>query len=151
MKYYYIIPICLVIILLFIIAIILLSFFQKHVDTKIIMSGGNIYKKFPQVAVMNNYVLSKYSLEDFVYLEKTDGVHVNLLIKNDKLQHIKEYNNIYNKYTILDAELYNDKYYIFDGCTIEGKDISELNYIDRMESIHIFVYFPFYQYNSIHY
>lgn len=136
---YYIIPICLVIILLFIIAIILLSVFQNRSDTKIIMSGGNVYKKFPQVAVMNNYILSKHNLDDFVYLEKTDGVHVNLLIKNDKLQHIKEYNNVYNKYTILDAELYNDKYYIFDGCTIDGKDISELNYIDRMESIRKYV------------
>ena len=114
------------------------------------MSGGydnkfnnlKVPKRFPQVGVMTNRVLKTHQLKDFVILDKTDGLHVNLAfiggwmcsIKNGRLSMISEYKDTKFKYTILDGEYYEDNntYYIFDACRINDIDISKNGFIERM-------------------
>ncbi len=116
---------------------------QKDIITEFIKK---IYFKFPQVGVLNNDILRKHELNEFVYLDKTDGLHVNVLLFDNKIYTIK--NNDYaeliindkkyssdnkNKISILDGELYNDNIFIFDACYINDEDITNKNYIERMK------------------
>lgn len=123
--------------------------------TNYTLTGGNtledevdIPKRFPQVGVLTNRILKQYKLNEFVVLAKTDGIHVNLAflgnymysIKDGKLNKIKQFNDTFN-YTILDGEYYEDtkKYYIFDACRVDGNDISNFNYKERMARAKSFV------------
>ena len=101
-----------------------------------------INKPFPQVGVLTNNILRSNELKDFVYLDKTDGLHVNIAliynmlcyIKRGKLEKVDIIKDFNTKLTILDGEYYEDKnYYIFDAVLIDGKDISDLLFIDRMK------------------
>lgn len=106
----------------------------------------NINFKFPQVGILNNNILNKYELKKFVYLDKTDGLHVNIILYDNKIYTVK--NNEYKelkidggfyelkenkKISLLDGELYENNIYIFDACFINGIDIMKSNYINRME------------------
>lgn len=111
-------------------------------------------KYFPQVSVLTNRILKETPLDKFVWLEKTDGTHYNILIYDNKMYYIRkhkenstdvsirnaDYDIIYIKdvslnqgLTILDTELYNNKYYVFDASMIENNDISSQGYIERMK------------------
>ena len=114
---------------------------------------------FPQVGVLTNRILQTTPLENFVWLEKTDGLHCNLMIKDNILYNIRRYDAYKDKnssycldkikeleisdktsgQSILDTELYKDKYYVFDASMIENEDISELNFIERMKKAEDFV------------
>ena len=101
-----------------------------------------IPKRFPQVGVLTNDIIHKIPIEQFVWLEKTDGEHVNVIIFNKRAYTLdKEHQPVQlpiaiktnsEKQTILDTELYKGKYYIFDASMIDDQDISELSYITRM-------------------
>ena len=43
-----------------------------------------IPKRFPQVGVLTNDIIHKIPIEQFVWLEKTDGEHVNVIIFNKR-------------------------------------------------------------------
>ena len=130
-----------------------------------ILIGGNdkfeLPKRFPQVGVLTNKIFNTYSLDDFVWLEKTDGEHINLLIYDKELYYVNYGNKelLKNKYnnnilintidnikeslpetiSLLDCELYNDKLYIFDACIIDNIYIDELNFIERMNKVKDFI------------
>lgn len=104
--------------------------------------GMIVPKSFPQVGVLTNEILYKTPLEDFYWLEKTDGEHANLIIFSNTLYSVVhgrvvsllQLPNIFSKQTILDTEHYNNKWYIFDSPMIENKDISTLTFKERMEA-----------------
>ena len=110
-------------------------------------AGIFIPKSFPQVGVVTNHLLQTTPLESFVWLEKTDGLHSNIAIANNSIYVYKhgkpeevEKLDIQTKgQSILDTELYEGKYYVFDASMIEGKDISQSHYIERMEAAKIFL------------
>ena len=106
-----------------------------------------IPNNFPQVGVLTNKILQTVPLENFVWLEKTDGLHCNLIIfnntlyvvhKND-LDKVKDLNIKSTGQTVLDTELYEGKYYVFDASMIENEDISTLGFIDRMKKAEEFI------------
>lgn len=105
---------------------------------------SNLPKHFPQVSVLTNYITQKVPSENFVWLEKTDGLHNNIIIENNKvysivngspqiISEIELNSSEFLKRTILDTELYNGKYFIFDCAMIEGEDISGKFFKERME------------------
>lgn len=110
-------------------------------------AGIFIPKSFPQVGVVTNHLLQTTPLESFVWLEKTDGLHSNIAIANNSIYVYKhgkpeevEKLDIQTKgQSILDTELYKGKYYVFDASMIEGIDISQSHYIERMEAAKIFL------------
>ena len=111
-------------------------------ESKIIIPNS-----FPQVGVLTNEILYKTPLSDFVWLEKTDGQHYNLIIFDNKLyavihgklEELSKISTTFAKQTILDAELYNNKFYIFDCPMIDNKDISEQPFTARMEAVNQFI------------
>ena len=111
------------------------------------VKGMIIPQSFPQVGVLTNEILYKTPLTDFVWLEKTDGQHYNLILFNDKLYavvhgEVKEHSTLpinCAHQTILDTEFYNDKFYIFDCPMVEGKDISESSFVERMSAADSFI------------
>ena len=97
----------------------------------------------PQVSVLTNKVLQTIDLNNFVYLEKTDGLRTLIIYDNSTFYSyrakeglIKLFEN--DKYkgitTIFDTELFNNVYYIFDAYYL-NTDIRELDYINRMNLI----------------
>lgn len=104
-----------------------------------------IPQKFPQVGVLTNNIIYNTPLSDFVVLEKTDGLHANIIIKYDHIYVIKfgqaeqlptRLTESFEQQTILDTELYNDKYYIFDCPQIDGVDINNQPFTERMNKCH---------------
>lgn len=102
---------------------------------------------FPQVGVLTNEVIHKFGPESFVWLEKTDGEHKNIIIFKDKIYHVTfnalnvlptVLNDSY-AFTVLDSELYKDMYYIFDAAYVEGVDVSKLPFIERMDAADKFI------------
>ena len=110
------------------------------------LSQLSIPSKFPSVGVLTNEILYRTPLTEFVYLEKTDGLHTNIILFNDKIYDlrfgtanvIKTLANTY-KLSIIDTELYNGMYYVFDASTVDNLDISNKSYIERMETISAFI------------
>ena len=110
------------------------------------LSGGNevenIPPSFPQVSVLTNSIIQTIPKSSFVWLEKTDGMHNNIIIENNKAYSIIKGKPTYLfdisgdkfiKRSILDTEFYQGKYYIFDAAMIDGEDISMKYFIDRMD------------------
>ena len=101
-------------------------------------------RKFPQVGVLTNEILYRTPLSEFVYLEKTDGLHANLILTSTTIYTVRPPSTIESSVslprltspitgqTILDCELYGSKYYIFDCPKIEDVDISKLKFTERI-------------------
>lgn len=113
------------------------------------MSGGNdvildnIPSSFPQVSVLTNNIIQTIPKGSFVWLEKTDGLRNVIIIENNKVYSIVKGspNFLFNiegdkfiRRSILDTEFYQGKYYIFDAVMINGEDISDKFFIDRMDN-----------------
>ena len=126
------------------------DFFNK--DNEMQMRGGAdipeeilklVNKRWPQVSVLSNAVLQKVPLDSFYYSEKTDGEHKNLLIYNRTVYDVTHYDSITaigevttDKTMILDTELYEEKYYIFDVAYNE-EDVSNKHFLERMETVDV--------------
>lgn len=108
--------------------------------------------KSPQVSVLTNALIQTTSIDDYVWLEKTDGIRFLLIFykkkiysfsTTTKLQEIEfKYKSEIEKLTIFDTELYtNDEnkniYKIFDVIMVEENNVSELNFIDRMAQFNL--------------
>lgn len=123
-----------------------------------------IPNNFPQVGVLTNAILQTTPIEKFVWLEKTDGLHCNLIIFDNvlyvanksfntdkqsaskmlvhnsmKLDKVKKLPIKSVGQTVLDTELYEGKYYVFDASMIENEDISELDFEKRMKRAEDFI------------
>ena len=138
-----------------------ITLFGGNNDSTVTDNNFVLPKRFPQVGVLTNKVFNTYTLDDFVWLEKTDGEHINLLIMNKQLYYVnygnkelfiskyssindkQQYSNIIdslhniikqlpNTITLLDCELYNDKLYVFDACIVDNVYIDKLNYMCRI-------------------
>ena len=98
------------------------------------------FRKTPQVNILTNKIIDTIDLSNFVYLEKTDGLRTLLIFDSNVLYsyRIKEGLSIIldsisdsNLKFIVDSELFDDKYYVFDVYYI-NQDIRELPFIERM-------------------
>ena len=107
---------------------------------------ANIMKKldvkWPKVGIISNFQFSITPLTSFVWSEKTDGEHKNLLLLEGKLYDVTkplepvEIGHVpTNKTFILDTEFLDDKYWIFDAYIVDSKDVSKSLFEDRMKSI----------------
>ena len=122
---------------------------DKYKFNPIFQEIFNIYDitKSPQVSVLTNSIIQTTALNDYVWLEKTDGIRYLLIFYKKKiysfsvatkLQEIDfKYKSEIEKLTIFDTELYtnddNKKVFkIFDVVIVEEKNVTELNFIDRM-------------------
>lgn len=156
------INIILIVLVIFVMFFIIDNFYRHHksaMQKSSSLIGGNhettqstkmiIPKRFPQVGVLTNDVIHTIPIEHFVWLEKTDGEHVNIIIHNSKAYTLdKEHQPVQlpmsiktetNKQSIIDTELYKGKYYVFDAPMINGQDISELSYPVRMNRVEQFL------------
>lgn len=99
------------------------------------------FRKTPQVSVLTNKMIDILDLSNFVYLEKTDGLRTLLVFDSNTLYSYrnKEGLDILNSNSnldsnlkfVVDSELFEDKYYVFDVYYI-NQDIRELPFIERM-------------------
>ena len=118
--------------------------------------GGSLVKlpkRFPQVGVLNNYIFYLHEPTDFIYLEKTDGEHTLLLIDDNDIYKLStshkltltllfslsENDNINHGFSLLDAEFYNNQYYVFDAYAVDNVLIYDYNLIDRLKQINEFI------------
>lgn len=107
--------------------------------------------KSPQVSVLNNAIIQTTSINDYVWLEKTDGVRYLLIFFKNKIYSFSnstslveigcKYKSEIEKLTIFDSELYYESkddnkefsFKIFDVVMIEGESVVELSFEDRMK------------------
>lgn len=93
-----------------------------------------------QVGVLTNHILRLTPLDKFVWTEKTDGERAEIEINNNDIKEIAT-NKSVGKFeksvsqTLLNAELLNNKYYVFDACMIDGEDVTNLPFMERYEKI----------------
>jgi hypothetical protein len=105
------------------------------------------FRKTPQVNVLTNKIIDTIDLSNFVYLEKTDGLRTLLIFDSNVLYsyRIKEGLSVIsdsilnsNLKFVVDSELFEDKYYVFDVYYI-NQDIRELPFIERMNKFKKFL------------
>ena len=115
---------------------------------------------YPQVGVLTNYIFYQHTPEEFVYLEKTDGERTLLLIDEDDIYKLSTYptlsltkldnvptngqrsSDIYKLmrgFSLLDTELYNDKYYVFDAYAVDNVLVYNYDFKDRIQHIKTFL------------
>lgn len=129
-----------------------------NIDQEGKMEGGqaisklpaNIMKKldvkWPKVGIISNFQFSITPLTSFLWSEKTDGEHKNLLLLEGKLYDVTkplepvEIGRVSTDKTfILDTEFLDDKYWIFDAYIVDSKDVSKSLFEDRMKSIESYI------------
>ena len=125
------------------------------------------FAKWPQVGVVSNALLQTHGLDSFVWAEKTDGLHVNIGIWNHKVYNLTnlrippvplDFEVSYDGIAVLDTELYNEIYYIFDAAVVENEDVSSLEFLERLSKAESiidklgtkFVIKQFYPVKSVH-
>lgn len=132
--------------------------FYNDVQENLYMQGGdkaiklpaNITKKlnvkWPKVGIISNFQLSVTPLSSFLWSEKTDGEHKNILLLEGKMYDVTkplepvEIGRVpTNKTFILDTELLDDKYWIFDVYIVDNKDVSKSFFEERMKSIESYI------------
>lgn len=142
------------------VSIIIMALLNKFTDNyfnkEITMIGGDISNipkdilniinvRWPRVNVVTNRLFQENSLDKFYYSEKTDGLHVNVLIHEHTIYDITHFNNISELYhdedmlfdgsAVLDTELYDGKYHIFDVYYLNGEILNNKFFLERMASI----------------
>lgn len=122
---------------------------NKYKFNPIFQEINSIYDitRSPQVSVLTNALIQITPIEDYVWLEKTDGIRFLLIFYKKKiysfstttrLQEIEfKYQSKIEKLTIFDTELYtnddgNNVYKIFDVIMVEENNVCGLNFINRM-------------------
>lgn len=98
---------------------------------------------FPQVSIMTNQIIRMHPVYKFLWTEKTDGLRQILVFVGNAVctntgNHVAN-TKISYKLTILDTELLNGKNYVFDGCYVNGKNISDLPFSERIPYVETFV------------
>lgn len=101
--------------------------------------------RWPTVSILTNAVLQKVGLDKFKYSVKTDGIHANILIYKGAIYDVTTYRNDQmvkkvretdcKRTLILDTELYNDTYYVFD--VYYDETILKSNFDERMKHTHV--------------
>ena len=107
-------------------------------------------KRFQQVGLLTNDIISQRSIDEFVWLYKLDGERKVVLIYDGVIKEVYISDNEY-KFNVIgtisisdisprvpyvfDTEFYNNTYYIFDVIYFVDDEHSNLNYIKRMKLI----------------
>ena len=125
---------------------------RKRLSIRDYLSLLNV--EWPSSSVLSNNILLSNSLDVFNYTEKIDGLHTFLLIfekkiynvtKNEDLSTLKKLdiskfqNMKFEGDCIIETELYNDIYHIFDVYYLNGIDYSEKYLHERIEAIEPFL------------
>ena len=116
------------------------------------------FTKTPQVNILTNNIINQpNSKEKFVWSEKMDGVRYLLIFYKGLIytwQNVEKLKYYPEKYTfktnelieknlnhiyILDCELIDDSFYVFDCYTYLSQDIRYLKYIDRLKHANNFI------------
>ena len=108
-------------------------------------------KKWAHPSVLSNSILLQVPLNKFYYTEKIDGIHAHLLIFDKKIYNvskapddlslIKQIEDIQIKNMnfqgdcIIETELYNNIFFIFDVYYLNGVDYSNKYILERIEQI----------------
>lgn len=109
-----------------------------------------IPKMFPVVGVVDNNFIRDTPIENLIWMEKVDGLRRSLVIYDKFMFEIVKNEFIFVReldvneeykggLTILDTELYNDIYRVFDICYLFNENISELDYISRVNKTKYFI------------
>ena len=111
-------------------------------------------RKWSSPSVLSNSILLTFSLDKFCYTEKIDGLHTHLLIFDKKIYNVSkspdlslikkvedsEIKNMnFEGDCILEAEYYNNIYFIFDVYYLNGIDYSKKYIFERIEPIKQFI------------
>lgn len=115
-------------------------------ESKMPILGGSNKNESPihlfgNVVPLTNFALQNINKDNAVWLEKTDGLRKNLQIENGEMIDLRtnEKISIYGcddiKPTIIDAEFYENKYYVFDVAKVNGEDVSSLPFPKRIDAI----------------
>ena len=99
------------------------------------------FTRTPQVSVMTNRIIQTVDLHNFVYLEKTDGLRTLIVCRKGKYYTYTHKDGIQQlthdglpkcSHTfVIDTELKDGKYYIFDVYYVDG-DVRERDFKSRM-------------------
>ena len=128
------------------------SNYYKKKENKVAINIPEEYKEilsknWPHPSVLSNSVLQTIPLDKFLYTEKIDGLNKHLLIfdkkvytisKNPELSLIENLEFKDMKFSgdcIIETELYNDIYFIFDVCYLNKVDYTQKFIKERIESI----------------
>ena len=110
---------------------------------------------YPQVGVLTNYIFYQHQPNEFVYLEKTDGERTLLLIDENDIYKLTtypllsltllntidddEHNKLMRGFNLLDTELYNDKYYVFDAYAVDNVLVYDYDFNIRLQHVKDFL------------
>lgn len=102
------------------------------------------FKEIPQVSLFTNRVMQERDEKDFVWLEKTDGYRYMVVFFRGKayrrsgksFEEIAGIQISETSTTIMDTELYDGKYYVFDVVFVGDRDVSSESYLVRMKTGH---------------
>lgn len=150
------------IVLVILIIVLLIALFKRirpkrddFSDSSMIMRGGAmneasiiklINRKWPQVSIISNRVLLETPLSRFVWSEKTDGQHFNVLIYDGVIYDVTHAKRIpmlslsklpvigktdCQSTLILDTEQYQDEFYVFDAMYVDG-NIGDKPFMERL-------------------
>ena len=105
--------------------------------------------------MLTNYVFYQHQPNEFVYLEKTDGKRTLLLIDENDIYKLTTYptlsltllntinenkhNNLMRGFSLLDTELYDNKYYVFDAYAVDNVLVYNDNFNIRIQHINTFL------------
>ena len=108
-------------------------------------------KKWAHPSVLSNAILLQFPLNKFCYTEKIDGLHTHLLIFDKKIYNVSEApddlslikqidnseikNMNFQGDCIIETELYNNIFFIFDVYYLNGVDYSDKYILERIEQI----------------
>lgn len=102
------------------------------------------FTKCPQVGLLTNTVLSTMNYNNFVYSDKMDGVRYLLIYYNgdvysyqtvEKLKLREHATNFKLGLTIIDGEIIDDNYYIFDCYYFNNEDVRTEYYVSRLKHV----------------
>jgi len=111
-------------------------------------------RKWSSPSVLSNSILLTFPLDKFCYTEKIDGLHTHLLIFDKKIYNVSkspdlslikkvedsEIKNMnFEGDCIIEAEYYNNIYFIFDVYYLNGIDYSKKYIFERIEPIKQFI------------
>ena len=92
---------------------------------------------FPQVGVATNIIISKINFDNYVWLEKTDGIRVVIgILQDETMLELQSINDMHKGMKfVLDCEKYLDKYFIFDVLVSNNVNVMDKHYLERIDSV----------------
>ena len=92
---------------------------------------------FPQVGVATNVTISKINFDNYVWLEKTDGIRVVIgILQDETMLELQSINDMRSDMKfVLDCEKYLDKYFIFDVLVSNDMNVMDKHYLERIDSV----------------